>query len=316
MKLAVIIPFYKIKYLQETLSSLVNQTNKDFNVYIGDDCAPYSPIETIKPFEKYLNITYTRFNENVGRYCPVYNWNRCLDHLNNEEWVCVLPDDDTLSCNVIEEIYNVINNSHKKYNVLKLGVNIINDSGILISSKAGKGSMSSLQLYNKVLNGTLDMTLGDLVFRKSKLIEIGGFVDFPSAWGSDHATFMLASSNLEVFNIPNAYLNFRMSGLNISSQNDDGTKKLTAKVMFVNWIKKNPHLFKEDLNIEFFNKLYFKGEYYFIYHWSINIKMILKLYELASICKLHFPFFKALGATAKKFCFYLTNYPLQSRNIN
>ena len=36
--LAIIIPAYKGAYLKRTLDSLVQQTNKNFSVYIGDDC--------------------------------------------------------------------------------------------------------------------------------------------------------------------------------------------------------------------------------------------------------------------------------------
>ena len=41
VKLAIIIPAYEEEFLAETLESLANQTNMDFNVYVGDDCSPF-----------------------------------------------------------------------------------------------------------------------------------------------------------------------------------------------------------------------------------------------------------------------------------
>ena len=41
-ELAVVIPYYKIDYFEETLISLKNQTNRNFNIYVGNDCSPSS----------------------------------------------------------------------------------------------------------------------------------------------------------------------------------------------------------------------------------------------------------------------------------
>jgi glycosyltransferase involved in cell wall biosynthesis len=45
-KLAIIIPAYKITFLDEALNSIANQTCLDFTVYIGDDASPHN-IESI-----------------------------------------------------------------------------------------------------------------------------------------------------------------------------------------------------------------------------------------------------------------------------
>ena len=45
-KLAIIIPAYKARFLQETLDSIAKQNSHEFTVYIGDDASPY-PLKTI-----------------------------------------------------------------------------------------------------------------------------------------------------------------------------------------------------------------------------------------------------------------------------
>ena len=39
-EIAIIIPAFKAFYLEQTLQSFVNQTNKNFTIYIGDDNSP------------------------------------------------------------------------------------------------------------------------------------------------------------------------------------------------------------------------------------------------------------------------------------
>ncbi len=38
--LAIVIPYYKLTFLEATLLSLANQTDQRFKVYIGDDASP------------------------------------------------------------------------------------------------------------------------------------------------------------------------------------------------------------------------------------------------------------------------------------
>ena len=42
--LAIIIPGFKINFLETLFQSLVKQTDKRFNVYVGDDASPHDVI--------------------------------------------------------------------------------------------------------------------------------------------------------------------------------------------------------------------------------------------------------------------------------
>jgi cellulose synthase/poly-beta-1,6-N-acetylglucosamine synthase-like glycosyltransferase len=64
--LAIVIPYYKIDYFEETLIALANQIDKRFKVYIGDDGSPNPPAELILKYHDCLNIHYKRFVENIG----------------------------------------------------------------------------------------------------------------------------------------------------------------------------------------------------------------------------------------------------------
>ena len=41
--LAIIVPFYKVSHFEALLEALVNQTNQNFTVYVGNDCSPNDP---------------------------------------------------------------------------------------------------------------------------------------------------------------------------------------------------------------------------------------------------------------------------------
>lgn len=45
--LSIVIPYYKIDYFEETITSLKNQTDKRFNLYIGNDFSPNDPLPII-----------------------------------------------------------------------------------------------------------------------------------------------------------------------------------------------------------------------------------------------------------------------------
>lgn len=78
-KLAIIIPAYKPNYLAETLESLAVQTNKNFRVYVGDDASPHDIKKIVDEFHNTLDIRYHRFEENMGAFSLVKQWERCVE---------------------------------------------------------------------------------------------------------------------------------------------------------------------------------------------------------------------------------------------
>ena len=65
--LAIVIPYYKKLFFKQTLDSLVNQTNKNFRVYIGNDNSPEDPSSIIEEYKSKLNLIYKSFNNNLGK---------------------------------------------------------------------------------------------------------------------------------------------------------------------------------------------------------------------------------------------------------
>ena len=133
IKLAIVIPYYKLTYFEETLISLQNQTNQNFNLYIGDDASPETPSELI---EKYSGIIskYKRFNTNLGGKELTRQWERCIDNLTeNEEWIMLLCDDDILTENYIDKFYsNLTEINQSKLTVVKDNCKVIYTKGDVV----------------------------------------------------------------------------------------------------------------------------------------------------------------------------------------
>ena len=72
--LAIVIPYYKINFFEKTLSSLAQQTDQRFQVYIGDDESPVPPTELLEKYQGKFSFTYKRFKDNLGSVSLVKQW--------------------------------------------------------------------------------------------------------------------------------------------------------------------------------------------------------------------------------------------------
>jgi len=134
--LAIVIPYFKLKFFQHTLESLSRQTNMSFVVYIGNDGSPESPDRIISEYKKRMLINYSSFKDNLGSTSLVKHWHRCIEMINDEKYLMILGDDDVLDPECIEEFYKVINLIEKQnIKVLRYATRIIDVSGKPISNE-------------------------------------------------------------------------------------------------------------------------------------------------------------------------------------
>lgn len=103
--LAIVIPYYNIKFFDKTLESLSYQTDKRFTVYIGGDNSPNNPEGLISKFASGLTLKYVKFEENWGSHSLVKQFERCIDLLQDEQWIMILGDDDVLDKNCVNYFY-------------------------------------------------------------------------------------------------------------------------------------------------------------------------------------------------------------------
>lgn len=242
--LAIIIPAYKDEYLEETLFSLSNQTDKRFRVYIGDDCSPYNLKNIVSKFSDSLNILYHRFEQNLGGTSLTKQWERCVE-LSSEEWIWLFSDDDIIQEDAVEVFYQSLGDDSLFY---KFNTRVIDEQGEieLNFSKFDKmnhlkGVVSTQQFIKNRLacNGFRSYAV-EYIFHRS-LYKKNKFVELPLAWGADDATWFLYSiSNKETITVLDSVVFWRFSGINISSDVTSVrvvSNKIEASISYVRWMK-------------------------------------------------------------------------------
>jgi glycosyltransferase involved in cell wall biosynthesis len=238
-ELAIIIPAYKGIYFEKALSSIANQTNKRFTLYIGDDCSPYDLRSVVEKYSSQIRIVYKRFEENLGSGNLVGQWERCIDMAGDEEWIWLFSDDDEMDANCVEQFYSTLqlNPDHDLYhfNVIR-----IDSAGNHIDSLYTFPAIMRSEefIIEKMKNGYFS-TVVEFIFRKSCFLSLDRFQNFDLAWCSDDATWIKMGKRAGIRNIENAMVHWRTSPFNISANQHDREilkRKYNSQIEFSEWI--------------------------------------------------------------------------------
>lgn len=278
--LAIVIPYFKINFFEATLISLANQTDKRFNVYIGDDASPDNPSLVLDKYKGNINFIYKRFDSNIGKISLAGQWKRCLDLVQKEEWVMILCDDDTLSEHCVESFFqNIVKINEGKCNVVRFATTVIDENGIVLSKVHVHPEIENSVdfLFRKIKGGTRS-SLSEYVFKTVSVKKIG-FRNFPLAWHTDDMAILEFSEFGNVFTINNSIVNFRLSSENITSKKDNlRTKNKATFKYYYCLLSHNKNFFGNDQKVILFGKLEksFLNDKKNLYFW---IKLI-KLYAI------------------------------------
>ncbi len=232
--LAIVIPFFKLNFFEENLTSLAAQTNKNFNVYIGNDASPDSPEGLIDSFNTRLNITYKRFEENLGGTSLTGQWDRCIEMINGEEWIMILGDDDVLGENVVQNFYLQYPQFSGKTDVIRFAIQVIDSTGIpkTLVYKHPKWEKASDSFF-RWLNGKTRSSLSEHIFTK-EAYTINKFKNYPLGWHSDDIAWLDFPGVKKIYSINESLVLVRHSGLNITTATDNLELKKEASLRFQN----------------------------------------------------------------------------------
>lgn len=236
-KLAIVIPAYKKKYFAQALNSLVSQTNKNFNVYVGDDHSPEDLKGVVDSFANKLSIFYTRFPNNIGAEQLVHQWNRCINLTQREEWLWLFSDDDLLDPNCVEVFYQALEARQPDVEVYRFNTSIINGEGeVTTVMPVSPAYETSEEMAYYLLRARRGNSMPDHIFTRSVYERNGGFVFTPFAQGADWAMSILFSQQKGICALP-AQMYWRLSGSNISSMAPERkTKMLQGHIEFISWV--------------------------------------------------------------------------------
>lgn len=237
--LAIIIPYYKLRFFEATLLSLARQTNKSFNLYIGNDASPEDPSFVLDKYTNELRIQYHYFEDNLGAISLTKQWERCLQMISDEDWVMFLGDDDVVDENCVDEFYKSLAKvEQRNINVIRFATRVINEKNEKLQEIYHYPAIEkSTDFLMRRLAGETRSSLSQYIFRKSVVREVG-FADFPLAWHSDDLAILEFSNFESIYSLNSAIVYFRKSGINITSKNDNLRAKNTASFEYYYYLLK------------------------------------------------------------------------------
>ena len=254
--IAIVIPYYKLQFLDKLLLSLKKQTNQNFNIYIGNDNSPENPLPVIEKYVNDLHITYKKFDNNIGGKSLTKQWERCLTLIKNEDWFMLPGDDDEFTPQVIEKFYENLNEvNQQNIGVVKYATRLIDANGNYISEiyKHPKIEKSTEAFFRKI-NGLSRSSVCEYVFKTAQY-EKYKFKNYLLAWGSDDMAVMQFSDFGNILCVNDALMMPRISAINISGQKDiNKYKKNFGKFVFhKDLVLYHSKHFKKQQNIKSFD---------------------------------------------------------------
>ena len=250
LTLAIVIPYFKNDFFEETLLSLQQQTDKRFTVYIGDDASEHFIDNLIDRFKNDISIKYHRFDDNLGSKSLTKQWDRCLKLINNETWVCILGDDDCLSNKFVECFYRKLPNlkSHQskllRFATLKIDENSVPIGVIQHNPKVQLATESFIEKYY----GNKHSSLSEYVFSIASYHKYG-FRNYPLAWCSDDMAWLEFSDAKNIVSCNDAYLKFRLSSKSISGTLNN-RKSDAKRLFFKDLVLEKQHIFPRIIAIK------------------------------------------------------------------
>lgn len=237
-KLAIVIPAYKKAYFSNALGSLAAQTNKNFSLYIGDDCSPEGLKEISDSYANILDINYTRFDYNVGAKDLVGQWSRCIALTQGEEWLWLFSDDDITDATCVESFYKALAENQNAFDVYRFNTCVINAAGEVTAVMPLSPQVeTSEQMAYHLLLGDRGNSMPDHIFSREVYERKGGFVSTAYAQGADWAMSMLFSQEKGIYVIPDAKVYWRLSGNNVSSVSPEKrAAMLKGHMQFIEWV--------------------------------------------------------------------------------
>lgn len=233
-ELAIVIPAYKGDFLEETLESVFAQTDTGYHVYVFNDASADERIETIvQSFDSQPNLTYVRFDANMGQKSLPEQWNRCIRHIGNERWVWLFSDDDVMDSDCVENFRKAVktypNSQLFRFNTVKF-----RDDVLLRRNELPSPISLEPWLVGK-LSYRFESYVVEYIFERSLYDLIGGFPDFPLGWCADDWFWIQAMQHTNLITVPDSLVYWRYSDSNISGTANDTRAaylKMTACLRF------------------------------------------------------------------------------------
>lgn len=236
IKISVCIPVYNgSAYIKQTITSVLSQSIKDFELVIVDNASTDNTCEIVNGF-KDSRIRLIKNSINLGM---IGNWNKCVEKANGE-YIQILCADDMIYSTCLEEKYNILFNNKEIMMVVSAsdvvdGKNktlfrrkVFSHDKVVDGKKFALWSFRTKNLYGEP---------SCVMFRKKDFIKIGGF---PAniVYGPDWAFWICLGCRGNIAYLSKAMSAFRIEvGTTSGKLMKDYTFLKKDDKEFVNYIK-------------------------------------------------------------------------------
>jgi glycosyltransferase involved in cell wall biosynthesis len=235
VSLAVVIPAYKTQFLRATLQSFADQTDRRFQIYIGDDASP-EPVESVvREFSEKLPIRYHRFNENLGGQSLVRHWTRCLEQT-TEPWLWLFSDDDFLEPGCVAAFYAALEKTAGAHDAYRFSTIEERDGGTATARPEHPPLQNGKDFLCEQLRGPHNSVMQEIIFSRAAW-QRAGIPDFPLAWFADDAFIARLGAERPLGALAGPRLHWRLGSANISGDFSRAAtrRKLRATARHARW---------------------------------------------------------------------------------
>lgn len=233
MTFSFVLPAYKGRYLCKAIDSILAQNHHGFELVVVDDSSPDHLDEIVSDY-KDERIVYHRNATNIGGKDLVAQWNHCLEYAKGD-YVILATDDDLYEPNFLSTFVPLIE-KYPDVNLFRARIlQVDSRNEIKYIDNCYKEYLSPVEFRYHLMHG-MKGGIPQYIFKRSALVEKGGFVNFPKAWASDDATALMMSDR-GVVNSQEHLVRFRWSDINISGDSKYGLEKFKARLQFSRWLQ-------------------------------------------------------------------------------
>lgn len=159
------------KYIEETLTCILNQTFKDFDLLVVNDCSTDNTKKLIQQFFRKNNRQFNlvHFNENKG---IAFGRKYVIENVNSKYIIFVDADDRALP-NLVEKLHNKIESNR---NLMAVGcyLEYIDKNDVKIGGGIFLGEKTLEGFYKKAENNKLIFMASPAIFNRELALEVGG----------------------------------------------------------------------------------------------------------------------------------------------
>ena len=207
-KISIIIPCYNAeKFLENTIKSVLNQTYKNFNLYLVDNGSKDKSLSIMKKYKfKDERIFIVKNKKKTPKGKSINNLLKKI----NTKWVSILDADDLYFKNKIKEQVNFLQKNNKVKHLSCLAAYTLDGKKTFaMTNNPFKNLNSCFEIIKRGKNIGLAAT--GVIFDKNIVLKIGGIRY--KYWPSDDLDLSnrIAESGHIVYSIPKTLMMYRMS---------------------------------------------------------------------------------------------------------